>query len=76
MAFFCIKSGVRIVAPGVAISAGGNVQEYVEPETSAESATAAGLSELAKHEAETSAPEQDAAVEETSKPRPEKARGK
>ena len=28
MAFFCEKSGVRIVGPGVAMSAGGNVLEF------------------------------------------------
>lgn len=28
MAFFCEKSGVRIVGPGVAVSAGGNVLEF------------------------------------------------
>jgi len=31
MIYFCTKSGVRIVAPGVARSAGGDVEEYVEP---------------------------------------------
>lgn len=28
MAFFCIVSGARIVAPGIAVSAGGNVLDY------------------------------------------------
>lgn len=31
MAFFCTKTGARIVAPGVSIAAGGDVREYVEP---------------------------------------------
>jgi hypothetical protein len=28
MAFFCIKSGARIVAPGIAVSAGGAIPDF------------------------------------------------
>jgi hypothetical protein len=84
MAFFCIKSGVRIVAPGIAKSAGGEIPDYdgTEHSDAAEAAARGKLSGLAKHEAEAQpAPEaleaaKDAAVEELTKPRPEKGRNK
>jgi hypothetical protein len=50
MAFFCIKSGARIVAPGIAISAGGSVPDFDDSATihaEAENAARAVLSSAA-----------------------------
>lgn len=82
MAFFCTKSGVRIVAPGISKSAGGDIAEYegTDASASAEQAARSKLAEMAKsdHEAEPS-PEAvkaagAAAEEELTKPRADKAR--
>ncbi len=55
MAFFCMKSGVRIVAPGVAKSAGGDVAEYVESPVHdlAESAALKAIASKRKSDTET-----------------------
>jgi hypothetical protein len=84
MAFFCIKSGARIVAPGIAKSAGGDIPDHdgTEGSDAADAAARLKLSELAKHDNEAQ-PSPDAigaaanaAVEELTKPRAEKARNK
>lgn len=81
MAFFCERSGVRIVAPGIAKSAGGDVAEYdhaSEISEAAEKAAGAKLVELAKADNESQpSPEalgaaKAAAEEEITKPRAEK----
>ncbi len=82
MAFFCMKSGVRIVAPGVAKSFGGDIPEYdgSDASESAEKVARAKLVELAKADNEAQpSPEAvkaagAAAEEELTKPRPEKGR--
>ncbi|MGK3981322.1 hypothetical protein WMF38_57525 [Sorangium sp. So ce118] len=84
MAFFCTKSGVRTIAPGIAKSAGGDIPEYDGTDVSdaAETAARAQLSELAKHDNEAQpSPEAlgaaaNAAVEELTKPSAGKARNK
>lgn len=85
MAFFCERSGVRIVAPGIAKSAGGDVAEYdhaSEVCDAAERAAGLKLIELAQAENEASpSPEalkaaKAAAEDEITKPRAEKARNK
>lgn len=84
MAFFCTVSGARIVAPGIAKSAGGEIPDYdgTEGSDAADAAARLKLSELAKHDNEAQpSPEAlsvaaTAAVEELTKPRAEKARNK
>lgn len=84
MAFFCTKTGVRIVAPGVSKGAGGDIAEYDGDDSgkAAEMAAQMKLAEMAKadNEALPSAEAQKAAAiaaeEELTKPRAEKARNK
>ena len=81
MAFFCTKSGVRIVAPGISKSAGGDVQEYEGDEAAmaAERVAAQKLAELAKTDNEAQpSPEalkaaSAAAEDELTKPRAHQA---
>lgn len=74
MVYFCEKSGVRIVAPGVAVSAGGDVPEWSAPPVATAESDATPVNVLAESDATPPPPVADEAHPPLATTRPRKTR--